>query len=172
MRVLVPLLSKQENSPEFIDKITTRVKEIILLVVVDTNAMVGRFGFAANEIREGNALMEEIKELTVEDLKDGYTPGVDMGHLYNRLYEMIAEGYGDIAVDKYGAWGYVDECGFEYWGDAAGFFEWIMDEETLRKTLDDRMYDCGAEKEADFEAEMERGIVRAERTHPVTGEEL
>ena len=127
---------------------------------------------ALDSLKKHCGHIPEIKSLTVEDLKEGYTPGVDMGHLYNRLFEMIAESYGDIAVDKYGSWGYVDECGNEYWGDAAGFFPWHTDEETLRKNLDDRMYDCGAEKEAEFEAEMERGIARAERTHPITGEEI
>lgn len=76
----------------------------------------------------------EVKEFTVSELKEGNAP-FDVGHVYNRLFEMIAEEYGDIAVDKYGAWGLVNDCGDELWGDDSGFFPWYIDEETLREQL-------------------------------------
>lgn len=80
----------------------------------------------------------EVANLTESQLREGNTPEVhqiDFGHIYNRLYEMIAEDFGDIGVDKYGAWGHIDTNGEEHWGDDSGFFPWYMDEETLRKDL-------------------------------------
>ncbi len=61
MKVLVPLLSKREAEPGFIETIASKAKEIILLVVIDTKAMTGQFGFATNEIAAGNALMQQVK---------------------------------------------------------------------------------------------------------------
>ena len=126
---------------------------------------------ALKQLKKDCGHIPEIASLTPKDVKDGEL-GFDAGHVYNRLFEMIAEGYGTIAVDKYGAWGYIDECGNEHWGDDSGFFPWYLDEETLEKDLEERAYKCGEEKQARFEEEMERGVARAERTHPITGEEL
>ena len=61
MKVLIPLVSKEENDSEFIELATNKAKEIILLLVIDTSAMKGEFGFAASEIMQGNNLMEETK---------------------------------------------------------------------------------------------------------------
>jgi len=79
--------------------------------------------------------VSKIQELTLAGLREGETEGVDFGHLYNRLYEMIAEDFGDIGVDKYGAWGHEDAGGDWHFGDDRGFFPWYLDEETLRKNL-------------------------------------
>ena len=61
-KVLVPLLSKREAEPAFVQAVASKAHEIILLLVIDTNAMTGEFGFATNEIAVGNALMQKIKE--------------------------------------------------------------------------------------------------------------
>ncbi len=61
-KVLVPVLSKKEASPEFVEKIAAKAKEIILLLVIDTASMSGQFGFAAGEIAHANALMQKIKD--------------------------------------------------------------------------------------------------------------
>lgn len=63
LRILIPLISKKENSEEFLDKAIEGVGEIILLIVIDTNAMNQQFGFAASEISNGSALMEDVKAL-------------------------------------------------------------------------------------------------------------
>ena len=63
MKVLIPLLSKQENNPVFLEKALEGAKEIVVLLAIDTNAMVGQFGFAASEMRQGNLLAEEIKKV-------------------------------------------------------------------------------------------------------------
>lgn len=89
------------------------------------------------ELKKQCGHIPEIKDLSVSDLKKGDTPGVDFAHIYNRLYEMVAESYGDIAVDKYGAWGHVDSQGGEHWGDSSGFFPFYTDEETLKKDLEE-----------------------------------
>ena len=61
MRVLVPLISKKEADEKFVERVATKAKEIILLLVVDTEAMSGQFGFAAGEIAQANALMQQVK---------------------------------------------------------------------------------------------------------------
>lgn len=60
-KVLVPLLSKREAEPNFINAVADRAGEVILLLVIDTNAMAGRFGFATGEIGMGNALMQKLR---------------------------------------------------------------------------------------------------------------
>ncbi len=60
-KILVPLLSKREGENEFIEAVAPGAGEIILLLVIDTNAMAGGFGFAAGEIAVGNALMQYVK---------------------------------------------------------------------------------------------------------------
>ena len=82
--------------------------------------------------------LPEVQELSANRLiADGDTGNVDFGHIYNRLYEMIAKEYGEIGVDRYGAWGHIDTNGDEHWGDDYGFFPWYMDKETLRKDLEE-----------------------------------
>jgi len=61
IKILVPLLSKKEAMPLFIEAVAGMGKQIILLLVIDTNSMVGQFGFATGEIAAGNALMKEVK---------------------------------------------------------------------------------------------------------------
>ena len=61
VKILVPLLSKREAEPAFVEAIAGKGHEITLLLVIDTNAMAGRFGFATSEIGMGNALMQRLK---------------------------------------------------------------------------------------------------------------
>mgnify|MGYP002639660434 CR=1 FL=1 len=69
-RVLIPLVSGKENDEGFITEACAEADELVLLLVVDTDAMPGGFGFAAGEIGHGNTLMEEVKVIA-----DGH--GVD-----------------------------------------------------------------------------------------------
>ena len=62
-RVLIPLVSGKENDEGFITEACAKADELVLLLVVDTEAMPGGFGFAASEIGHGNLLMEEIKAI-------------------------------------------------------------------------------------------------------------
>lgn len=62
MKVLIPLVSKKENNPDFLQKATEGAKETILLLVIDKRELVGQFGFAASEIMQGNMLIEQIKK--------------------------------------------------------------------------------------------------------------
>ena len=61
MKVLIPLVSKEEDDPDFLELAISKAKEIILLLVIDTSTMKGEFGFAASEIMQGNNLLEEAK---------------------------------------------------------------------------------------------------------------
>jgi hypothetical protein len=88
----------------------------------------------------------EVQNISTMDLKKGETGKVDIGHIYNRLYEMVAEDYGDIAVDNYGAWGHIDKCGKGHYGDNSSFFPFYTDEETLKKDLNRYDEECEEER--------------------------
>jgi len=60
-KILVPLLSKREGEEGFIEAVAPGAGEIILLLVIDTSAMAGGFGFATGEIAVGNVLMQKVK---------------------------------------------------------------------------------------------------------------
>ena len=64
MKVLIPLITKQENNPAFLEEAAGKAKEVVLLAIVDDDVLAkGRFGFAANEIRHSNAFLAEVKQL-------------------------------------------------------------------------------------------------------------
>ncbi len=83
----MPLLSKREASPKFIEAVAANAKEIILLLVIDTSAMVGQFGFAAGEIAQANALMQQVKSAlgrkrkTCDDVIEWGDTATKIGHL-------------------------------------------------------------------------------------------
>jgi hypothetical protein len=90
------------------------------------------------ELKKQCGHIPEINELSTMELKKGDTPGVDFAHIYNRQYEQIATGFGNaIAVDTYGAWGNIDLQANGHWGDSQGFFPFYMDEETLKKDIEE-----------------------------------
>ncbi|MDO8625730.1 MAG: hypothetical protein Q7R47_06620 [Candidatus Diapherotrites archaeon] len=60
--VLIPILSKRENAPDFLIQSTESYDFVVLLSVLDRDESVGSFGFAANEIRLANHLMEQIAQ--------------------------------------------------------------------------------------------------------------
>jgi len=68
---LIPLISKRENDEGFIARACANGDELFLLLVVDTEAIGGQFGFAASEIGQGNSLMQEIKQIAKEHGKEG-----------------------------------------------------------------------------------------------------
>ena len=59
MKVLIPLLSKRENSEEFLKKACEKAKEVIVFLPVDT-AGKATSGFTMAEIAQGQKLAEEI----------------------------------------------------------------------------------------------------------------
>lgn len=59
--VLVPLLSQREAEKGFVEAIAAEAKQAVLLLVIDTAAMSGQFGFAAGEIAQANTLMQKVK---------------------------------------------------------------------------------------------------------------
>jgi len=61
-KILIPVLSKRESEKEFLEQLPENAKEIFLLLVIDTDTMLGKFGFAAGDIASGNALIQEIKK--------------------------------------------------------------------------------------------------------------
>ena len=61
MKALLPIISKKENKKDFLDAALKKGDEAVLLLVIDKDAMAGMFGFATNEIKQGNDLIEELK---------------------------------------------------------------------------------------------------------------
>lgn len=72
--VLIPILSKHEDNPDFLRSATEGFDNVVLLAVIDRTEIVGRFGFMANEIRSATQLVEKIRgflenqDKLVEDL--------------------------------------------------------------------------------------------------------
>jgi len=84
LKVLVPLLSKREAEPGFISVVADKAEEVILLLVIDTNAMAGGFGFATNEIAVGNALMQKAK-IALEKRKTSCSDIMEWGETANKI---------------------------------------------------------------------------------------
>ncbi len=66
MGVLIPIISKKENSKAFIEKAIEGQKSAFLLAIMDTGAVAKNFGFATSEIGHENELIEEIKKTLKE----------------------------------------------------------------------------------------------------------
>src|SRR3989338_4701292 len=60
MKVLIPLLSKDENNAQFLEKAAENADHVTLLIVIDTLSGKERFGFTASQIAGCNSLAEEI----------------------------------------------------------------------------------------------------------------
>ncbi|MBS3061621.1 MAG: universal stress protein [Candidatus Diapherotrites archaeon] len=58
--VLIPILSKFENTPDFLVQASRDADRVVLLSVIDQKESVGPFGFTTNEIRVANQLMQQI----------------------------------------------------------------------------------------------------------------
>jgi len=69
LKALIPILSKEEWKPEFINKVLEKANNVVLLSVIDRSELGGQFGFAATEIMQANKIMEgiesELKRLKV-----------------------------------------------------------------------------------------------------------
>ena len=70
MKILIPLLSKDENKAEFLEKATVNSRHITLLTVIDTNSGKEKFGFAASQIGHCTSLAEEIRNKLSESIDD------------------------------------------------------------------------------------------------------
>ncbi len=70
MKILIPLLSKEENKTEFLEKAMGNGKHITLLTVIDTHSGKEKFGFAASQIGSCSSLAEEIREKLRESVSD------------------------------------------------------------------------------------------------------
>lgn len=60
MKVLIPLLSKNESNEEFLDKAVKGANEVVLLIVIDTDE---RSKLRASDISSATHFLEEIKKL-------------------------------------------------------------------------------------------------------------
>ncbi len=58
--VLIPILSKQENNPDFLIFATENATRALAVVVIDKTEMIGPFGFASTEIKHANTLLEQV----------------------------------------------------------------------------------------------------------------
>ena len=61
MKILAPLLSGKENSPEYIDAITSKVDNIILLQIIDQDFM-RETSKAMGEVMQFSNLMESMRK--------------------------------------------------------------------------------------------------------------
>lgn len=59
--VLIPIISKKEDNPDFLTEATKGFEQVFLLAVIDQSELVGQFGFVATEIRTATQIVEKIK---------------------------------------------------------------------------------------------------------------
>jgi len=88
MKVLIPLISKRENNEKFIATACRDAHEVFLLLVIDTEAMPGQFGFAASEIGHGNQLMQEVKAI-VEKNKKHCSDVMEWGSTESKIIHLV-----------------------------------------------------------------------------------
>lgn len=70
MKILIPILSRKENDSYFLNVALAEANEAIVLVTIDGNALVGKFGFVASELSAGSKIMESLaKQLRAQKLK-------------------------------------------------------------------------------------------------------
>lgn len=70
-KILLPILTKEENDAEFLEMATGNASDVVLMIVVDTKDMPNwQFGFAASEIMQGTEFMEELKKKIAKKKKD------------------------------------------------------------------------------------------------------
>lgn len=62
VKALIALLNNHEEDDAFIDKASESINEAVLVVVIDTQAMVGKFGYAASQMSQGSSALEKCKE--------------------------------------------------------------------------------------------------------------
>ena len=89
MKVLIPLLSKQENKPEFLQRAVQGAKEVLLLLVIDTESTPSQFGFVASEIGQGNTLMQDVKK-QLEKMRKTCNDVIEWGNTETKI-EHIAQ---------------------------------------------------------------------------------
>ena len=97
MKIILPILSGKETNKEFLKEACKGAEEAVLVLVIDQDAMAGVFGFATNEIRRGNDLIEELKSqirrkrITVDDV-------VEWGNTARKIENIIQLKNGDKVV--------------------------------------------------------------------------
>lgn len=70
VKILIPILSKKESNPFFVNEILAlKPKEIIILSVIDSNKEINAFGFASSEIALANSIMNELEKQLKENKK-------------------------------------------------------------------------------------------------------
>jgi hypothetical protein len=62
MKILVPLLTGKEKNKVFLEAVTTKVDEVILLQIVDKDFL-SRAGSAMGEMRQSRIVLEEMKKI-------------------------------------------------------------------------------------------------------------
>lgn len=88
MKILLPILSGKETNKEFLKTAFKDADEAVLVLVIDQDAMAGVFGFATNEIRRGNDLIEELK-MKVKKKKIKVDEVVEWGNTARKIENII-----------------------------------------------------------------------------------
>src|SRR3989338_6160117 len=60
-KILIPILSKEEENQEFLDEATQKVDVIFLLLVMDTDVSLSRLGYTTKEMWSASKKLEHVK---------------------------------------------------------------------------------------------------------------
>ena len=84
MSTLIPILTKQENDPAFLEQALRKEKEVYLMAIVENEALELDFGFTAKEISIANDLIAKIKE-TLTAQKKHATEILEWGETVHKI---------------------------------------------------------------------------------------
>jgi len=81
--ILLPILSEKENNEEFLEKALKGTREVILLIVVDTESKED-FGFTTSHIHSARTTLEEIK-ITIGKKRKKCEDILEWGNTFNKI---------------------------------------------------------------------------------------
>jgi len=81
--ILLPILSEKENNEEFLEKALKGTREVILLIVVDTESKED-FGFTTAHIHSARTTLEEIK-ITIGKKRKKCEDILEWGNTFNKI---------------------------------------------------------------------------------------
>ncbi|MBN2127481.1 MAG: hypothetical protein JW703_03775 [Candidatus Diapherotrites archaeon] len=85
MKLLVPVLTKKEANPFFVEEILSlKPAEVILLSVIDSKKESNNFGFSSNEIALANSIMNEL-EKQLKEKKMRTEPVLEWGETIQKI---------------------------------------------------------------------------------------
>ncbi len=86
MTTLIPILSEEENDDSFLEEALKGTREILLLIVVDTDQK-REFGFATSQIQKARKVLEEVGA-AIGKKRKSYEDIIEWGDTQNKIINL------------------------------------------------------------------------------------